>query len=126
MATEEPQPAFEETTIPHERALGYRVVFADGALIRTQKQDVLLTFYHDDARVRSEKAEVMKESEGSSRVRPLGQFTQELIRSHEVTVRMNIDDAVGLLSALLTRLSKEAPELLKEKGFEVTSQEGSK
>ena len=123
--TKQPQAAVERTQVAHERASGYRVIFADGALIRTQKNDVLVTFYHDDVPVRSERAESKKQVDGSSRYRLLGDFTQEFVRSHEVTVRMNLEDCASLISALLTRLSKESPELLKASGLEILRQESS-
>lgn len=121
--TTKSQSAINQRTLPHERAPGYRVIFADGALLRTQKKDLLLTFYHDDAPVRTETAEFVVTEDGAQRVRPLGIFTQDFVRSHEVTIRMDLDDAAGLLVALLTRLTKEAPDLLKARGVELANAE---
>lgn len=123
--TTEPRSAVEETSIQHERAPGYRVIFADGTLLRTQKRDILLTFYHDDAPVQTETAELTKDENGSRIIRTSGGFTTRFLRSHEVTIRMDLDDAAGLLLALLRRLGKEAPDLLKARGLEMQDVEGA-
>jgi hypothetical protein len=117
--TKEPKSAISKITLRHERAFGHRVVFADGALLQTQKGDVLITFFCDGAPVQSETAELKMGPAGSRQLRPLGDFSQEFVRSHEVTVRMRPEAAASLITALLTRISNESPELLKKSGLEV-------
>jgi hypothetical protein len=107
----------------HQQTAGYRLVFADGALLRTHKDDLLMTFFYDDMPVISELVQVLSSDKASHRVRPLNEFTSEARRFHEVGVRMKQADALSLATAILQRLANEAPELLENKGIQMLPEE---
>jgi len=119
--TKEPRPKAGRREMRHQRTAAFRAVYADGALIRRHKNELLITFYYDDVPVCSENVEVIEQN-GTTVLRSLQDYRQEPVRWHEVMVRLTLEDSAALVAALLSRLEREAPHLLAERGIEATSE----
>ena len=102
----------KKVTVAHEQAAGYRTVYADGTLIRSTADSVILTFYQDEVHVISQAGERIDFEDGTHTFRLAG-FEEEPVRTHQMAVRIPVREAVALATSLLERLQKFHPEALQ-------------
>lgn len=104
-------PIRKQIDIPYARPADFRIVAADGAIVRIQPNALVIGFYVDDMRVVSQSAELVG-VEGNVGQYKAGAMKEEPSRIEQVSVRLTVADALSL-SALIVQKAQELQNMLK-------------
>ncbi len=99
--------------IPYRPTPDFRYLPSTGALIRTNREGAVITFYVDDYMPVSQTGNLVEHGEGYAGYEP-GKLTEEMCRWLQVGVRVSLRDAAALANLLVQKVRQANPDLADE------------
>ena len=101
--------------IPYKPAPDFRYLPSTGALIRTNPEGAVITFYVDDNMPVSQIGKLVEHGEGYASYEQ-GKLNEEICRWLQVGIRVSLPNALALAHLLVQKVAQADPALAREAG----------
>ena len=104
--------------IPYKPAPDFRYLPSTGALIRTNPEGAVITFYVDDNMPVSQIGKLVEHGEGYASYEQ-GKLNEEICRWLQVGIRISLPNALALAHLLVQKVAQADATLVKDAGIEL-------